>query len=465
MAKSEPIRRSLRFLRSNSGKVAHWCQEKVVHFSTGFTISTSNKCIHSLRYFSRSISISSSSTGSGTTTADLAKFDFFKQEHTELRSTLKKIINKDINPFVDEWEAEGQFPAHSVFKKLGEAGLLGITRPQEYGGLGLDYTYTVAFLEELGTIKCGGIPMAISVHTDMAMPALANFGSEDLKKEFLMPSIAGDRVSCLGVSEIEGGSDVASIRTKAVRDGDDLIINGGKMWITNGCQADWMCLLANTREGPSHKNKSLICLPMKTPGVHVSKKIEKIGMHSSDTAQIFFEDVRVPARNIIGEEGMGFTYQMLQFQEERLAGSIIALAPLEQAITETLEYCKQRKAFGYPIIYNQVIHFRLAELQTEVEALRSLVYRAVGKHLTGENVTLLASMAKLKAGRLAREVTDTCMQYWGGLGYTKDVLISRLFRDMRLLSIGGGTDEIMLYIICKHMGTLPSQAHTKQAQN
>lgn len=380
----------------------------------------------------------------------------FTQEHEELRKSMRKVIDKDINPYVDQWEAEEQFPAHTVFKKLAEIGVLGITRPTEYGGLGLDYSFTVAFLEELASINCGGIPMGISVHTDMATPALTNFGTEELKQEFLVPSIAGDKVACLGVSEPEAGSDVANIKTQAVRKGDDLIINGGKMWITNGMQADWMCLLANTNSGPAHRNKSLICLPLNLPGVQRTK-IHKIGMDSSDTAQFFFEDVRIPAKNIIGEEGMGFTYQMLQFQLERLAAVIQVPVSLDRAIQETIEYCSQRKAFGQPLINNQYIHYRLAELKTEVEAVRSLTYRAVVEMMNGKDVTLLASMAKLKCGRLERDVFDTCLQFWGGMGYTREASISKGFRDGRLMSIGGGADEVMLAIICKFMGTLPGK--------
>ncbi|MCL4126924.1 UNVERIFIED_CONTAM: hypothetical protein GTU68_006299 [Idotea baltica] len=227
------------------------------------------------------------------------------------------------------------------------------------------------------------------------------------------------------------------------------------MWITNAFQADWMCLLANTSEGPPHQNKSLICLPMKSKGVHLSKKISKIGMWSSDTAEIFFEDVRVPAKNIIGEEGKGFAYQMMQFQEERLVGSALALPVLDACVGKTIDYTRQRKIFGQSVLDNQAVHFRLAELQTEIEALRALIYKATDTFVQGEDVTLLASMTKLKAGRLLREVTDSCLQYWGGMGFTSDVYISRMYRDMRLVSIGAGADEVMLSIISKLMGTLP----------
>ncbi|KAK4304137.1 hypothetical protein Pmani_023910 [Petrolisthes manimaculis] len=399
-----------------------------------------------------------------------ASGEFYSEQHLQLQSSLKKLIDVEINPHVDQWEKEHRFPAHEVFKKLGSAGFLGISKPEEYGGLGLDYGYTVAFAEALGSIHCGGIPMAISVQTDMATPALAKFGSDYLKETFLRPTIAGDMVVCLGVSEPGAGSDVAGIGTTARRQGDDLIINGQKMWITNGFQADWMCLLANTSEGSQHRNKSLICLPMNTPGIHRTSRIEKIGMHSSDTAQIFFEDVRVPAKNIIGEEGMGFTYQMLQFQEERLVGSAVCLAPLDKCIADTINYTSERKVFGQPVLNNQAVHYTLAELETEVEALRSLVYRATALYIGGEDVTKLVSMIKLKAGRLCRQVPDSCLQFWGGMGFTQENYVSRLYRDMRLVSIGAGADEVMLAIICKYAGTLPKVASSlkkkeRQASN
>ncbi|XP_032437001.1 probable acyl-CoA dehydrogenase 6 isoform X2 [Xiphophorus hellerii] len=302
----------------------------------------------------------------------------YTQEHFALKEALRKLIDQEINPYVDQWEAEGTFPAHKVFKILGNAGFLGVNKPVEYGGLGLDFSYSVAVAEELGSIRCGGIPMAIGVQSDMATPALARFGSDELKKEFLLPSIMGDKVACLGVSEVGAGSDVSSIKTKAVRKGDEYVINGGKMWTTSGTQADWMCLLANTSNGPPHKNKSLICLPMNLPGVHVARKINKIGMWSSDTAEVFFDDVHVPCKNVIGQEGMGFTYQMLQFQEERLWAVANIVTTMDSVIQETINYTRQRKVFQQPVLYHQAVHFRLAELQTEVELLRSLLYRATG---------------------------------------------------------------------------------------
>jgi len=387
---------------------------------------------------------------------NLSDEDIFTSDHVELRRSLRKLIEKEINPYVEEWEEKGCFPAHEVFKKLGDGGFLGVNKPVEYGGSGLDFSFAVALHEEIGSsINCGGIPMAIGVQTDMCTPALTNFGSDEVKRTFLAPTIAGDFVGCIGVSEASAGSDVASIQTKAVKRGDDYVINGGKMWTTNGEQADWMCILANTSEGPSpHLNKSLIILPMDTKGITVCPRLSKLGMRSSDTVQTFFEDVVVPQKYRIGEEGKGFIYQMQQFQDERLVGAVQGLTIVERCIHETINYCHQREAFGRTLLDNQVIHFRLAELQTEVEMLRSLVYRATAQYMRGKDVTLLASMAKLKAGRLSREAADACLQYWGGTGYT-DNLISRFFRDGRLLSIGGGADEVMLGIICKYMDTIP----------
>ena len=238
------------------------------------------------------------------------------------------------------------------------------------------------------------------------------------------------------------------------------MINGSKMWITNGMQSDWICLLANTSEGSPHKNKSLIIVPMNTRGVQRARKIEKIGMWSSDTAQIFFDDVRVPQRYLVGQEGAGFTMQMQQFQEERMFGAAMGLRGLDNVVQATIEYTRERKAFGASLLDNQVIHFRLAELQTEIEALRALVYRTAELYAVNPDspeVVKLASMCKLKVGRLAREVTDSCLQYWGGMGYSWESPVSRYFRDYRLTSIGGGADEVMLGIICKLMGTMPGK--------
>ncbi|MBA5637690.1 acyl-CoA dehydrogenase family protein [Duganella sp. LX20W] len=385
---------------------------------------------------------------------------FESREHADLRQTVAKFVDQEINPHVSEWEAEKIFPARALFKKLGALGLLGITKPVEFGGMGLDYSYAIAFAEELGRIDCGGVPMAIGVQTDMATPALARFGSDELRREFLAPSIAGELVASIGVSEPGAGSDVSGVKTTARKDGGDYVINGTKMWITNGMQSDWICLLANTSDGAPHKNKSLIVVPMNTPGVQRAKKIDKLGMWSSDTAQLFFDDVRVPQRYLIGVEGAGFQMQMQQFQEERMFGAAMCVKGLEKLVQTTIEYTRERKAFGASLLDNQVIHFRLGELQTEIEALRALIYRTGTLYHANPDsleVVKLASMCKLKAGRLSREVTDACLQYWGGMGYTWESLPSRLYRDYRLTSIGGGADEVMLGIIAKLMGTLPGK--------
>ncbi len=381
----------------------------------------------------------------------------YTDQHLEMRASLRKFIDKEINPYVDEWEAAEIFPAKELFKKMGEQGFLGITKPEEYGGLGLDFTYSVAMAEELGHVHCGGVPMAIGVHTDMATPALTRFGSEELKKEWLVPTIAGDVIACLGVSEVGAGSDVASIKTTARKDGDDYVINGGKMWTTNGTQADWMCCLVNTgEEGGPYKNKTLVIIPMNTRGVTVERKLKKLGMWSSDTAQIFFEDVRIPQRYRIGDEGQGFYYQMMQFQDERLWGAASMLTGLEDAVRETAEYTGQREVFGKTVLDHQYVQFKLSELQTEVEALRALVYYTTDKYVnmkgTFKEIATLASMCKLKGGRLGREVADSCLQFWGGMGYMWETKISRTFRDVRLFSIGGGADEVMLSIISKNLG-------------
>jgi citronellyl-CoA dehydrogenase len=379
------------------------------------------------------------------------------EQHHELKRSLVRFFDAEVNPHVDAWEEKGIFPAHEVFKKMGRLGFLGINKPEKFGGLGLDYSYAAVFCEALGHVNCGGVPMAIAVQTEMATPALARFGSDEVREEFLRPSIAGDYVACLGVSEVGAGSDVASIKTTAKAVGGDYVVNGGKMWTTSGAQADWICLLANTSDAAVHKNKTLICVPMKTRGVTVARTLKKMGMHSSDTAQIHFDDVRVPQRFRIGEEGMGFTYQMVQFQEERMYAALGALTQMQKTVDETIAYTRERKAFGRSILDNQYVHFRLAELQTEIEALRALVWQAVERYVAGEDMTLLASMAKLKAARLQREVHDSCLQYWGGMGFMDETPVSRRYRDGRLASIGGGADEVMLQIIAKHMGTMPGR--------
>ena len=381
----------------------------------------------------------------------------YTHEHREIQHTLRRYIDEQINPQVDEWEEAGMFPAHEVFRDLGRLGLLGLTKPEAHGGAGLDYSYSMAMAETLGHIHCGGVPMGIGVQTDMATPALARFGSEELQREFLAPAIAGEVVACIGVSEPGAGSDVAAIRTHARKDGDDYVISGQKMWITNSLQADSMCMLVNTGDGPAHRNKSLVIVPLRengkpVKGFEVGKKIRKIGMNSSDTGLLYFDEVRVPQRYRIGEEGHGFVYQMQQFQEERLWCAASCLESLSNCITWTVEWAQERKLFGAALADQQWVQFKLAELKTEVESLRALTYQACERYVAGEDVTEWATMAKLKAGRLNRVVPDTCLQFWGGMGFTWENRVSRMFRDGRLASIGGGADEVMLGILSKTMG-------------
>ncbi len=373
-------------------------------------------------------------------------------EHKQIQDTVTQFVAREMDPYADEWEAEGKFPAHALFKKMGDLGLLGIAKPEAYGGLGLDYSYQIIFSEAIGATRAAGASMAIGVQTDMATPALAKFGSDELREQFLAPAIAGDMVCSIAVSEPHAGSDVAAIRTTARTDGDDYVINGSKMWITTSTQADYLCLLANTSDGPAHTNKSLIVVPTDTKGFSTSKPLDKLGMRDSDTAQVFLEDVRVPRRFTIGDPGAGFAYQMMQFQEERLFAAAGNLRAMERCIELTAEYARERKTFGKSILDNQVVQFRLAELQTEIESLRALTYSAVEDYVAGDDVTTKASMCKLKGGRLLREVTDSCLQYWGGMGFMWDNPVARAYRDGRLSSIGGGADEVMLGIIVKRMG-------------
>lgn len=376
----------------------------------------------------------------------------FTEEHEMFRKSIRSFVEKEIKPYVDQWEEEEIAPLHDIFKKMGNLGFLGLNYSSEYGGAEADIWFTVVLGEELSYCGAGGISMATLVQTDMCTPALAKHGSHELKEKFLAPAIAGDMVGAIAVTEPNAGSDVARIITRAERDGDEYVINGSKMYITNGTQADWLCLLARTSAGNDYHGMSLIMIPTDSEGFTISRKLKKLGNHSSDTAVLSFEDVRVPVSNRIGDEGSGFYYQMEQFQVERLVAAIGAYAGSEWAIRETIRYTQERSAFGKPLIANQWIQFKLGELLTEVEAVRSLTYRCasmIEAGVDGMEVTRIASMCKLKAGRLAREVADTCLQFYGGMGYMEETPISRYFRDSRLTSIGGGADEVMLGIIAK----------------
>ncbi|KAM9572884.1 LOW QUALITY PROTEIN: putative acyl-CoA dehydrogenase 6 [Guaruba guarouba] len=397
-----------------------------------------------------------------------------RPQHHDLRAALRKIINKEINHFVDNWGEEGQFPAQEVFKTLGQAGFLGAEKTKEYGGMGFDFSYSIAVAEELGRICCGGIPMAIGVQAGMATPALTRFGSDELKKR---PAIIGDFVVCMGISEAGAGSDVTNIKTTAVRKGDEYIINGSKMWTMSRCQADWMYLLANTT---AHQNKSLLCLPMNLPVIHVAKKIDKLGMKLLDAAQIFFEDVRAPSKNLIGEEGTGFTYQMLQFQEERLWGVATVLTLLATIIiykynNEAIDYTRQQKAFDWPMLHNQAVHFCLAELATKVELLHLVLCCTVGElpHLPSqmcfssckEYIQSISDWYKLcqlaketyfsvsKSNTFINEAKGDVNKWVCEVLHLFHLCLNLLYFYRDLTSVGGGTDEIMLSIIWKYFQT------------
>ena len=371
---------------------------------------------------------------------------YFNEDHEALRDTIKRFVDKEVNPHIDQWE-ETNAPLHEVFKKMGDLGLLGIRYDPEYGGQGLDGWFDVAFLEEVSHIHAMGLPMAIAVQTHMATPALHDYGSDELKRKYLAPAIAGDMVAAVAVTEPDAGSDVAALRTRARRDGDFYVINGSKTFITNGVQADYVVLLARTSDDPGYHCFSLIVVPTDTPGFVVSKKLDKMGMRCSDTAELFFDDMRVPVENRIGEEGEGFIYQMRQFQHERFSALPLGYMAGTDMIGWTLDYIRQRVVFGKPLVAKQVLRFRLADLLTEVECLKQLAYHIVRMKEKGLDVTREVSMGKLKAGRLVRQVADECLQMFGGMGFMNETLISRYFRDARLLSIGGGADEVMSEII------------------
>ena len=371
----------------------------------------------------------------------------FTSEHEQMRKVLRQLVEEEINPHVDEWEAARIFPAHELFGKFGAVGALGLCYEEAYGGGAADQSYMALFSEEMGRADCGGVPMALAVQAFMATPALARFGSDDLKREFLAPAISGEQVCSVAVSEPGAGSDVAGIRTRARRDGDDWVINGRKMWITNGTQADWICLLARTSDEGGYQGMSLIVVPTTSPGFSVGRKIEKMGNHSSDTAELVFDDVRVPVRNTIGEIGDGFRMQMSQFQDERLVMAMMSVTGAQRAIERTKEYLKVREAFGKPLIANQYLQYTLAELIAEVEILHGYLHHAFERYIEGRDVTREATMAKLKAGRLVRQVADTCVQFHGGMGYAEEMWVARYMRDTRLGSIGAGADEVMLRII------------------
>ena len=376
----------------------------------------------------------------------------FTDEHELFRKTVRDFVEREINPHVDAWEDAGAFPAHDVFGRMSELGLLGLEYDPAYGGQGADHSYTVVLGEELGRIDCGGVPMAIAVQTDMATPSLHRFGDDDLKRRYLAPALAGEAVAAIAVTEAGAGSDVASIRTRADRDGDEWVINGAKLFITNGVQADWVCLLARTSDEGGHVGMSQIVVPTDADGFAVSRKLDKLGMRSSDTAELAFDDVRVPVANTIGEVGRGFHQQMQQFQNERMISNYQTVGSTSLAIERTVAYLTEREAFGRPLIENQHIQFTLADLVADIDLLRHYNYACADAYTQGDDTTRFATIAKLKGARLARRVADWCLQFHGGTGYMEETWTARAFRDSRLWSIGAGADEVMLRTIARLEG-------------
>jgi len=377
---------------------------------------------------------------------------YFTKDHEMVRKAVSDFIKKEINPYVDEWEEKGIAPLKQIFKKMGDLGFLGIRYDPKYGGQGLDYWYETVFLEELGHIKALGLSVAITVQTNMATPAIDEFGSEYLKETFLMPAISGDMVGAIAVTEPGAGSDVAALQTTAQKDGYSYVINGSKMFITNGTQADFLTLLTRTSDEPGYHSFSLFVVPTDLPGVQVSRKLEKIGVWISDTAELYFDNVRVPAKNLIGKEGEGFIYQMKQFQHERFSLLPFVCTAAEDIIDMTVDYIKERIVFGKPLVTRQVLKHRIADWLTEIECLKQLIYHIVRLKMAGMDVTKEISMGKLFAGQMLNKVADGCLQMHGGMGYMNEMLISRYFRDARGLTIGGGTDEIMREVITKMEG-------------
>jgi citronellyl-CoA dehydrogenase len=381
----------------------------------------------------------------------------FTAEHELFRATVRAFVEREIDPYADEWEEDGTFPAHELFAKAAALGLLGLEYDPEYGGSGADHSFTVVLGEELGRSHSGGVSMAIAVQTDMATPSLHQFGSDDLKRRYLVPALRGEMVASIAVTEPDAGSDVSALATIAERDGDEWVVSGRKLYITNGTQADWLCLLVRTSQEGGYRGMTQIVFPTDVGGFSVGRKLDKLGNRSSDTAELVFEDARVPIENTIGEIGRGFQQQMQQFQRERLIANYTAVGHMTLALERTAAYLKERRAFGRPLIANQYIQFRLAELDAQVDLLRHYNYAAADAIARGQDATRFATIGKLTAGRLARNVADTCLQFHGGAGYMEEVWTARYFRDTRLLSIGGGADEVMLQVLARSAGYVPGE--------
>jgi alkylation response protein AidB-like acyl-CoA dehydrogenase len=376
---------------------------------------------------------------------------YFNADHEALRAAVRRFAETELAPHADEWEREAYF-ADWVFPRMGELGLLGVRYPPEYGGQGGDYFSAIVVSEEMARCACGGLGMAAAVQSEMATPPVFKFGTEEQKQRYLVPAIRGTKVAALGITEPNAGSDVANIQTWARRDGDDYIINGSKIFITNGIRADYVVLVTKTERAKGFDGVTLFIVDTDTPGFRRSRKLEKVGMLASDTAELAFEDMRVPASAVLGEVGQGFYHIMWELQGERLIGTAGAVAGAQLTFERALEYARERKTFGRPIGEHQVIKHMLADMATQIEAARQMVYATAWKWDHGEYPVKEISMVKLFAGIVAHDVADKAMQIFGGAGYMMDNPVQRAWRDSRLIRIGGGTDEIMREIIGKAYG-------------
>ena len=374
----------------------------------------------------------------------------FTDEHEQLRESIRAFVRKELRPHSAEWE-QSTFPDW-VFSRMGELGLLGLSFPEEYGGQGGDYPCNLVLAEEIVHADCGGLAMGLAVHTDMATPPILAFGTEEQKQAYLVPSIRGEKISCLGITEPDAGSDVSGIKTRAVRDGDEWVINGSKTYITNGHRADFIVLVTKTDVDAGYDGFTLFIVDMDAPGVIREERLRKLGMHASDTALLAFQDVRVPDSAVLGEVGKGFYHIMWELQGERLIGAAGAVAAAQAVFDRTLAYAGERHAFGRPIGKFQVTRHKFGEMATKIEAGRQLVYTTAWRHMNGEYPVREISMAKLYASRMACEVADECLQIHGGAGYMQEYGIERVWRDLRLNRIGAGTDEIMLDVIGRSYG-------------
>ena len=377
----------------------------------------------------------------------------FNEQHDMFRATVRSFVEKEIAPHIEEWEAAGRMPRW-IWPRMGELGLLGVEYDEKYGGAGADLLTSAVLHEECGRSRSGSFAMAVGVHCDMASPHLYWTGSEALKERYLPRICRGEALTAIAVTEPGGGSDVAAIRTRAARDGDAYVLNGSKMFITNGVLADLYFVAARIESGggdKQHRGISMFLVERDTPGFTVSRKLDKMGNRASDTAELAFQDMRVPAENLLGREGVGFYEVMRVFQRERLVAGLHAAAGCERALEDTIAYVKQRHAFDGPLSGKQVVRHKLADLATLIEATRWLTYAACLKFQGGEEAVKEISMVKLFAGEMAQKVAYDCVQLHGGYGYMREYPIERFFRDIRLLTIGGGTSEIMKEIIAKQM--------------